>query len=187
MITADRIARPLEGSRIDTLTLSRSERLTKGKIGSFSTTLCHNGIQSTPVGEPAGWCVGPVAFATFIGGGIENRRKSLNFSVSTDLSRDRQGRKVLLVAPEPHINEDPWLELIRSQSDADVARRLGVSDRQMRRIKTGKVSAARLREHAKHDQNRRGEVRRPRSRRVRAAFLLRRARDAAASVGHIAA
>lgn len=39
------------------------------------------------------------------------------------------------------------------------------------RIKTGKVSAARLREHAKHDQSRLGEVRRPCSRRMLAASL----------------
>jgi hypothetical protein len=96
--------------------------------------------------------------------------KPLNASVGTDISRDRLGRKVLLVAPEPHINEDIWLDLIRNQSDAEVARLLGVSDRQVRRIKTGKVSTARLREHVKRDRCRLGEDHRPCQRRLRAAF-----------------
>ena len=69
----------------------------------------------------------------------------------------------------------------------ELAERLGITDRQARRIKTGKVGAARLREHAKRDHEQQKEDRRPRLRRVRAAFILRRAVNSADDVIRIAA
>ena len=71
--------------------------------------------------------------------------------------------------------EQAWLNSIRELSSTDLAKRLGITDRQARRIKTGKVGAARIREHAKRDHHQQKEIRRPRLRRVRAAFILRRA------------
>ena len=106
--------------------------------------------------------------------------KSLNFSVNTDLSRDGQGRKTLQLDPGPQVDEGAWLKSISEMSSSDLAKRLGITDRQARRIKTGKVGEARLREHAKRDRDQRKEGRRPRLRRARAAFLLRRAADQAA-------
>jgi len=113
--------------------------------------------------------------------------KSHDFSVNTGLSRDGQGRKTLQLDPGPQVVEELWLQSIRELSSSDLAKRLGITDRQARRIKTGRVGAARLREHAKRDHDQRKEGRRPRSRRVRAAFLLRRARDWADRVCPIAA
>ena len=101
--------------------------------------------------------------------------KSLNFSVNTDLSRDGQGRKTLQLDPGPQVDEQAWLDSIRELSSTELAKRLGITDRQARRIKTGKVGAARIREHAKRDHDQQKEARRPRPRRVRAAFILRRA------------
>ena len=92
------------------------------------------------------------------------------------------------VAPGPQVNEQAWLELIRTESDHDIARRLGITDRQVRRIKKGKVSVARLREHAEADPKHKKEDGRLRPRRARAAFLLlRRAVDWADSDCLIAA
>ncbi len=92
------------------------------------------------------------------------------------------------MAPGPQVDEKTWLELIREESDHDIARRLGITDRQVRRIKKGTVSAARLREHAKADPKHKKDSRRPCQRRVRAALLLlRRAADWSDSVGPIAA
>ena len=51
----------------------------------------------------------------------------------------------------------------------------GITDRQARRIKTGKVGEARLREHAQRDHDQQEEVRRPRLLWVRAASIFRRA------------
>lgn len=101
----------------------------------------------------------------------------LSFSFDTDLAKKGQGGLIVQVAPGPQVDEKAWLELIREESDHDIARRLGITDRQVRRIKKGKVSAARMREHAKADPKHRKECRRPCLRRARAAlFLLRRAR-----------
>ena len=119
--------------------------------------------------------------------------KGLNFSVNTDLSRDGQGRMTLQLDPGPQVDEQAWLNSIRDLSSTDLAKRLGITDRQARRIKTGKVGEARLREHAKRDHDQQKEDRRPRPRlrlrlrRVRAAFILRRAADWADSVCPIAA
>ena len=85
--------------------------------------------------------------------------KSLNFSVNTDLSRDGQGRKTLQLDPGPQVDEQAWLDSIREMSSTDLAKRLGITDRQARRIKTGKVGEARLREHAKTDRDNRKEAR----------------------------
>jgi hypothetical protein len=97
--------------------------------------------------------------------------KPLNFRVEQGLSRDGQGRKVVKAAPGPRPSEAAWLAAIESESNHEIARRLGVTDRQVRRIKTGKVSAARLREHAKSDRNQQRKDCRPRPMWVRAAFL----------------
>ena len=114
--------------------------------------------------------------------------KSLNFSVNTDLSRDGQGRKTLQLDPGPQVDEGAWLKSISEMSSSDLAKRLGITDRQARRIKTGKVGEARLREHAKTDRDQQKEGCRPRLRRVRAAFLLlRRAVNQACDVSRIAA
>jgi hypothetical protein len=113
--------------------------------------------------------------------------KSLNFSVNTDLSRDGQGRKTLQRKPGPQVDERAWLNSIRDMSSTDLAKRLGITDRQARRIKTGKVGSARLREHAKRDHDQQKEARRPRLRRVWAAFILRRAADPDDAVIRIAA
>ena len=43
------------------------------------------------------------------------------------------------------------MEFISTQPSEEIARRLGITDRQARRIKQGLVSPARLREHAKAD------------------------------------
>ena len=67
-------------------------------------------------------------------------------------------------------------------SSVDLAKRLGITDRQARHIKTGKVGSARLWEHAKRDHDQQKEARRPRLRRVRVAFILRRAADGKVSV-----
>ena len=92
------------------------------------------------------------------------------------------------MAPGPQVDEKAWLELIRTESDHDIARRLVVTDRQVRRIKKGKVSAASLREHAKANVKHRKESRRSCQTRVRAAlFLLPVAADSADSVCRIAA
>ena len=112
----------------------------------------------------------------------------LSFSFDTDLARKGQGGVIVQVAPGPQVDEKAWLELIRSESDHDIARRLGVTDRQVRRIKKGKVSAARLREHAKADPKHKKEGCRPCPRRVRVALLLLPgASDWTDSVGPIAA
>ena len=58
---------------------------------------------------------------------------------------------------------------------SELAKRLGITGRQARRIKIGKDGEARLREHAKRNRDQRKEGRRPRLRRARAAFILRRA------------
>lgn len=79
------------------------------------------------------------------------------------------------------------MDLIREESNVEIARRLGLTDRQVRRIKTGEVSVARLREHAKRDRKHQMEGCRLRPRRAWAAFLLRRAADWSDSVGPIAA
>ena len=114
--------------------------------------------------------------------------KSLNFSVNTDLSRDGQGRKTLQLDPGPQVDEGAWLKSISEMSSSDLAKRLGITDRQARRIKTGKVGEARLREHAKTDRDLQKEGCRPRLRKVRAAFLLlRRAIDGEDAVIRIAA
>ena len=76
------------------------------------------------------------------------------------------------MAPRPSVSETAWLELIRAESDYEVARRLGITVRQVRRIKSGKVSEVRLREHAKTGPKHRKENCRPRLTRARAAFLL---------------
>ena len=62
------------------------------------------------------------------------------------------------MAPGPSVSETAWLELIRAESDQEVARRLGITDRQVRRIKSGKVSEVRLREHARADPKHRKEA-----------------------------
>ena len=107
--------------------------------------------------------------------------------MNTDLSRDGQGRKTLQLDPGPQVDEQAWLDSIRELSSTDLAKRLGITDRQARRIKTGKVGEARLREHAKRDHDQQKKARRPRPRRVRAAFILRRAAAWSDSVGPIAA
>ena len=101
------------------------------------------------------------------GSGIDT--KPFNFSLDIGLSRDRLGRRVIEVAPGPTLSETQWLELIRSESSSETARRLGITDRQVRRIKKGKVSPARLREHAKADPKHLKKPCRPYPARVRAA------------------
>ena len=94
------------------------------------------------------------------GSGID--ANPLNFCFDTDLSKNRQGRKAVILAPaDDRQMIEAWLATIRAESDHEVARRLGVTDRQVRRIKTGKVSDARLREHAKADPKYRKDDRRP--------------------------
>jgi hypothetical protein len=80
--------------------------------------------------------------------------KSLNFSFETDLGKDRQGRKALNLEPASAVDEAAWLASLSELSSLELAKRLGVTDRQVRRIRTGKVSTARLREHAKADAER---------------------------------
>ncbi|GDY14640.1 hypothetical protein LBMAG53_35180 [Planctomycetota bacterium] len=75
----------------------------------------------------------------------------LSFSYDTDLAKKDQGGVLIQVAPGPQVDEGAWLKLIRDLPASKVARRLGITDRQVRRIRTGKVSPARLREHAKVD------------------------------------
>ena len=84
--------------------------------------------------------------------------KSLNFSFEADLGKDRQGRKALNLEPALAVDEAAWLASLSELSSLELAKRLGITDRQVRRIRAGKVTVARLREHAKAD-----------------AFLLRRA------------
>lgn len=97
--------------------------------------------------------------------------KPLSFSLNTDLAKNRLGTTSIEVASGPQVDEKAWLELIRSESDHEIARRLGVTDRQVRRIKKGKVSEARLREHAKADPKYKKEDRRPCPTRARAALF----------------
>jgi hypothetical protein len=88
------------------------------------------------------------------GASVEGSRIDANplcFSYDTDLEKNRQGTRSVQVAPGTPVDATAWLGLIRTQSDHEVARRLGIADRQVRRIKTGKVSEARMREHAKAD------------------------------------
>ena len=86
------------------------------------------------------------------------------------------------------VDEQAWLDSIREMSSTDLAKRLGITDRQARRIKTGKVGEARLREHAKTDRDQQKEGCRLRPRRAWAAFLLlRRAVNQACDVSRIAA
>jgi hypothetical protein len=68
----------------------------------------------------------------------------LCFSYDTDLEKNKQGTRSVQVAPGTPVDATAWLGLIRTQSDHEVARRLGITDRQVRRIKTGKVSEARM-------------------------------------------
>jgi hypothetical protein len=110
----------------------------------------------------------------------------LSFSFDSDLGRNRQGTSSVQVAPGPSVSETAWLELIRAESDQEVARRLGITDRQVRRIKAGRVSEVRLREHARADPKHRKEACRPRPARARAASCsLPRAADSADSVSRI--
>jgi hypothetical protein len=113
--------------------------------------------------------------------------KPLNFRVEQGLSRDGQGRKVVKVTPGSQSSEVEWLAGIKSESNHEIAGRLGVTDRQVRRIKTGKVSADRLREHAKADPKYMKEDRRPYPTRVRAALCLLPMADRAGAVCPIAA
>jgi hypothetical protein len=64
----------------------------------------------------------------------------LSFSFDTDLAKNGSGGVIVQVAPGPQVDEKAWLELISTESDHDIARRLGITDRQVRRIKTGQVS-----------------------------------------------
>jgi len=80
--------------------------------------------------------------------------KSLNFSFEADLGKDRQGRKALNLEPASAVDEAAWLASLSDLSSLGLAKRLGVTDRQVRRIRAGKVSVARLREHAKVDAER---------------------------------
>ena len=117
-------------------------------------------------------------WVAYVGISLEGSKidaKPLNFCVQQGLSRDGQGHKQVKIAPGPQVSEAAWMDLIREESNVEIARRLGITDRQARRIKTGKVGMARLREHAKTDRDQQKEVRRQRLRRVRAAFILRRA------------
>ena len=98
--------------------------------------------------------------------------KSLDFSVSTGLSRDGQGRKTLQLDPGPQVNEEAWLTSIVALSSTDLANRLSITGRQARRIKTVKVGETRIREHAKRDRDQQKEGCRLRPRRARAALLL---------------
>jgi hypothetical protein len=75
--------------------------------------------------------------------------KSLKFSCDTELGRNRQGRLVIKVQPGPAPDEKSWLESIRAMSASELARRLGVTDRQARRIQAGKLTSERVREHAR--------------------------------------
>ncbi len=72
--------------------------------------------------------------------------------------------------------------IVRLDSDQAVACRLGITHRQVRRIKAGRVSAARLREHLKTDRSKNC---RPCLRRARAAFPLRRAGWFGSPVHHV--
>ena len=87
------------------------------------------------------------------------------------------GHLFLTGAPSPRVDEETWLTSIRELSSTDLAKRLGITDLQARRIKTGKVGAARLREHAKRDHEQQKKDRRPRLRRARAVFTSRLAID----------
>jgi hypothetical protein len=73
----------------------------------------------------------------------------LKFSCDTELGRNRQGRLVIKVQPGPAPDEKSWLESIRAMSASELARRLGVTDRQARRIQAGKLTSERVREHAR--------------------------------------
>jgi hypothetical protein len=120
------------------------------------------------------------------GSGID--ANPLNFRIDTGLARDRQGRKIIQVAPGPCPSEPAWLASISTRPSDEIARRLGITDRQVRRIKQGKVSAARLREHAKADPEYKKDDRRPCPTRARAAPLsLPGATDSADGVCRIAA
>ena len=66
--------------------------------------------------------------------GLEGSRidaKPLNFSVEQGLSRDGQGRKTLQLDPGPQVDEQAWLDSIRDMSSTDLAKRLGITDRQV--------------------------------------------------------
>jgi hypothetical protein len=52
------------------------------------------------------------------------------------------------------VDEAAGLASLSSLSSLELAKRLGVTDRQVRRIRAGKVDVARLREHAKADAER---------------------------------
>ena len=77
----------------------------------------------------------------------------------------------LLAQLDLHIKEAGVLFILKPLS-TDLAKRLGITDRQARRIKTGKVGEARIREHAKRDRDQQKEGCRLRPRRARAALLL---------------
>lgn len=113
----------------------------------------------------------------------------LNFCFDRDLSKNLQGRKaVILASADDRQMIEVWLAAIRAESDHEVARRLGITDRQVRRIKTGMVSDARLREHAKAGPKYTKDNCRPCPTWARAApFLLDVASDPADNVCRIAA
>jgi hypothetical protein len=56
--------------------------------------------------------------------------------------------------PVSAVDEAGWQASLSILSSLELAKRLGVTDRQVRRIKAGRVSAVRLREHAKADAER---------------------------------
>ena len=124
-------------------------------------------------------------------GALEGSRidaNPLKFCFDTDLSKDRHGRKAVTVAPANDVHVKAWLRSIDGVSDGDLARRLGITDRQVRRIRKGKVSEARLREHAKADPEFNKDDCRPHPMMVRAALLLLGvAADSADGLSRIAA
>jgi hypothetical protein len=61
--------------------------------------------------------------------------KPLNFNVDQDSARDGQVRRRIKIAPGPQVSEAVWLASIASESNQEIARRLGVTDRQVRRSK----------------------------------------------------
>jgi hypothetical protein len=93
----------------------------------------------------------------------------------------------VIVAPANDVHVKAWLRSIDGVSDGDLARRLGITDRQVRRIKKGKVSEARLREHAKADPEFNKDNCRPCPTRARAAPLLLAVADRADDVCPVAA
>jgi hypothetical protein len=77
--------------------------------------------------------------------GYGSLTNSLKFTVNAEFERESTGKRTVTLVPWPANQRaaqvTAWLERAGGMSSADLAERLGISERHARRIKAGKVTA----------------------------------------------